>query len=96
MRIVFLDSSRADLRWFKRYYVTVFPEGRKKADTQYLTTLNILRQNPLIGHPSEKIKTAREYDIVRTPFTFIYRVRGDDIEILRVIDNRSDWSEKVF
>ena len=92
MKIVFLASSSNDLRWFKRYYVSVFPEGRKKADKQYLTTLTVLRENPLAGHPSATIDDAREFHISRTPFSFMYRVNMDHIEIMRVIDSRSNWA----
>ena len=92
MNIIFLASSRNDLRWFKRYYVAVFSEGRRKADKQYLATLNLLRENPLVGHPSEVIKGARDFHISRTPFSFLYRVTKDHVEIMRVIDNRSNWA----
>ncbi len=92
MNIIFLASSRNDLRWFKRYYVSVFSEGRRKTDKQYLATLNVLRENPLVGQPSEAIKGAREFHISRTPFSFLYRVTKDHVEIMRVIDNRSNWA----
>lgn len=96
MKIVFLTSSHSDFRWFKRYYVSVFPQGRTKADKQYLATLGVLRQNPQVGHPSEVINGAREFHISRTPFSFLYRVTKDHIEIMRVIDGRSNWDERVL
>ena len=96
MKIIFLSSSSDDLRWFKRYYVSVFPQGRKKADKHYLNALSVLRKNPHIGHPSENFPMAREYDVTRTPFSFIYRVKQDHIEIIRVIDNRSNWDQQVL
>lgn len=89
MKIIFLATSHNDLRWFKRYYVSVFPQGRKKADQRYLAILNLLRENPMVGHPSETVSDAREFHISRTPFTFLYRVTKDYIEIMRVIDGRS-------
>ena len=96
MKIVFLTSSHSDLSWFKRYYVSVFPQGRAKADKQYLTTLSVLRQNPLVGHPSETINGAREFHISRTPFSFLYRVTKEHIEIMRVIDGRSNWDQQIL
>ena len=96
MKIVFLASSHSDLRWFKRYYVSVFPQGRNKADKRYLAVLSVLRQNPLVGHPSEKVNGAREFHISRTPFSFLYRVTKEHIEIMRVIDGRSNWGERVL
>ena len=96
MKIVFLASSHNDLRWFKKYYVSVFPMDRTKADKRYLATLTLLRQNPLAGHPSETVNEAREFHIARTPFIFLYRVTKDHIEIMRVVDGRSNWDQQVF
>ncbi len=96
MKIIFLASSHSDLRWFKRYYVTVFPMGRTKADKRYLATLNVLSQNPLVGHPSATISGAREFHVSRTPFSFLYRVTKENVEIMRVVDNRSNWDQQIL
>lgn len=74
------------------YYTRVFPEGAKHAAKQYFRVLNVLRENPLIGHPVEGITGAREFVIPRTPFSFIYRIADDQIEMLRVWDQRSSHS----
>jgi plasmid stabilization system protein ParE len=92
MKLVFLPSTVADLRWLKTYYVSVFPEGGAKADRQFLAVQALLKANPLIGHPSDKVDGAREHHMLRTPFTFIYRIREDRIEVLRVLDTRADWT----
>ncbi len=94
MKIIYLASASPDLRWFKQYYMRVFPAGRENADKHFLATQTTLKNNPLIGHPSESVAGAREFSIARTPFSFIYRVQEDRIEVLRVIDNRSDWSSE--
>ncbi|MFI0848788.1 type II toxin-antitoxin system RelE/ParE family toxin [Mesorhizobium sp. IMUNJ 23232] len=95
MRILFLAQAKRDLRWFKRYYTDTFPEGSRKADAQFVRAQRLLLTNPHIGHPSEKVDGARELHLQRTPFTFIYRPFSDRIEILRVIDERSDWLPPV-
>ena len=92
MKLVFLPSTRADLAWMRSYYTRVFPEGARRAAVQYARTRNLLRQNPLIGHVVEDIEDIREYSIPRMPFSFIYRVVEDRIEILRVWDQRGDRS----
>lgn len=94
MNIVFLASTRADLRWFKRYYTRVFPEGRSNADRQFKTFLDILKANPGIGHPYEPEPEVREYSLPRVPFTVLYRVKSDRIEVLRVYDQRSAFSNE--
>ena len=92
MKLVFLPSTRADLAWMRNDYTRVFPEGARRAAAQYVRTRNLLHQNPLIGHVVEDIEGIREYSIPRMPFSFIYRVVEDRIEILRVWDQRGDRS----
>jgi plasmid stabilization system protein ParE len=90
MDIVFLASAKADLRWFKQYYTAVFPEGKANADRQFLSCLAAIRTNPMSGPMSGLYRGARRYRVSRTPFAFIYRVRADRIEIIRVHDGRSE------
>ena len=92
MKIVFLASARPDLRWFKHYYMSRFPEGRQNADAQFLKTKELLSSNPHIGHPAEGIGGVRVYTIARTPFSFVYRVTEGAIEVLRVLDSRAEES----
>jgi len=94
MNIVFLPSTKADLRWFKRYYTSVFPEGRRNADQQYRAFLALLRNHPMIGAPADGVPNAREHRIRNTPFSVIYRVTPDEIQIIRLSDQRSAFSNE--
>jgi plasmid stabilization system protein ParE len=88
MKIAFLPKAQCDLLWFRRYYERVFPEGAQGAQSQYRRTLAILRSNPEIGHPTNEGK--RMLVVLRTPFSFEYRIANGRIEILRVRDGRAD------
>ena len=92
MKLVFLASTVKDLRWFKTYYESVFPDGRAREENQFRSLQELLKANPYIGHPSGTGDDVRELHVPRTPFTFLYRLRDDRIEILRVVDTRADWS----
>jgi plasmid stabilization system protein ParE len=94
MKIIFLAGAKADLRWFKRYYMQVFPEGRVNADQQYGTFLRLLSSSPMVGEKVEGMPEVREYPIRRTPFTVLYRVKAEHIEILRVFDQRSGFANE--
>jgi len=94
MKIVFLSSALPDLRWFKLYYTRNFPAGRENANRQFQTLLELLRNNPQIGRSYEGEKGVRRYPVPRTPFTILYRARSEQIEILRVYDQRSNFSNK--
>jgi plasmid stabilization system protein ParE len=88
MKIAFLPEAQRDLVWFRRYYERVFPEGAQRAQSQYRRTLEILRNNPEIGHPTDEGR--RIFVVLRTPFSFEYRIANGRIEILRVRDRRAD------
>ena len=92
MKLVFLPSTRSDLLWMRTYYSRIFPEGARRAADQYRRVSSMLRDNPLVGRPVEDLEGVREFSIPRTPFSFIYRVVDDRIEVLRVWDQRGDRS----
>ena len=94
MQLVFLPSTRSDLLWMRTYYAHIFPDGAKRAAAQYDRTCGVIRENPLVGRPveEEEMEGVREFSIPRTPFSFIYRVVDDRIEVLRVWDQRGDRS----
>ena len=89
MKIVYLKSARDDFLWMKQYYDVVFPEGEKTAQNQFHAIENLLLTNPFIGHGTH-LKNVREFGIPKTPFSIIYRVQPDRIEVLRVWDQRQD------
>lgn len=89
MRIAFLRSSGAGVKWFNRYYRVRFPEGASRAAARMQRALAILRDNPEIGHLTPE-PPLRQLTIPNTPFHLIYRVAADRIEILRVIDGRAN------
>lgn len=89
MKIIFLVTSDEDVRWFKRYYRRIFPEGYKRANAQMSRTLDLLREHPRLGHPAPEpglLKLA----ILGTPFSLTYRIADERIEILRVFDGRAN------
>lgn len=92
MKLVFLPSTRADLAWMRSYYGRIFVDGARRAAAQYRRACQLISDNPSIGHPVEGMVGVREFSIPRTPFSFIYRVGEDRVEILRVWDQRGDRS----
>jgi plasmid stabilization system protein ParE len=89
MQVVFLATTKPDLRWFKRYYTSAFPEGRENADRQFKSAVLTLSQHPGIGRISETHQNAREFHIARTPFIFVCRVGHNRIEMIRVREGRT-------
>lgn len=90
--LIFLPSSKKDLRWFDTYYRSVFPEGKQKANAHFRALRRNLQENPEIGHPSEIVAGALEFPLIRTPFTVLYRVTRTEVQVLRVYDQRNEFS----
>ena len=89
MKIVFLGGTEDDLAWMRKYYQSVFPDGRRNAVRHYRAALKLLHANPMIGHAMEGT-SIRRLIIPRTPFAFYYRIRNDQIQVVRVFDQRSE------
>lgn len=87
MKIVYLPSCRDDLLWMRKYYEQVFPDGQAKAKAQFQNIKNTLLKNPYIGHLTD-IDSVREMVIPKVPFSFIYRIKGEQIQVLRIWDER--------
>ena len=90
MKIVFRKSCDADLKWFRTYYASVFPEGAIRAKTHFASTYKALSGHPFIGHPVEGVPHIREFHIPQTPFSLIYVVTENEILVLRLLDNRAE------
>lgn len=88
MKIVYAEAALTDMGWFRHYYSSVFPEGKGKARDNLLRTEALIAENPFVGHPAAQGPELREFPILRTPFSLLYRVKADRIEILRVLDLR--------
>ena len=92
MEVAFLPSMRAGLVWMHTYYGRIFVDGARRAASQYRRVCELVSDSPSIGRPVEGMAGVREFSIPRTPFSFIYRVKNERIEILRVWDQRGDRS----
>ena len=92
MQIKFLAESKADLRWFKQYYSRVFLAGRTKADQQYRSLLILLKSQPRAGHQDNNYPGVFEYNLPGIPFTVLYRIKDEAIEIMRLYDQRGEFS----
>ena len=89
MNVIFKARALDDLEWFEKYYTEIFPDGAKRAERQFFKTKQILKDFPDIGR-SFRTKNQREYVIPGIPFSFVYRRKLNTIEVIRVLDLRSN------
>jgi hypothetical protein len=92
MKVEYLAEARRDVAWWRIYYRKTFPQGKGNAYRHLRVTEKMLEEYPEIGtriQDSEK----RKLGIPRTPFAFIYQIKGNVIEVVRVYDMRQQGSE---
>jgi plasmid stabilization system protein ParE len=89
MEIVYLSETQADYLWMYNYYTLIFPEGKRRAEAHFDAAERLLSENPHIGRQISD-DGVRELAISRTPFSFIYRIKLEQIEVLRIWDGRAD------
>jgi plasmid stabilization system protein ParE len=96
MQIIYLESSLDDIEWVRFYYRNIFPSGKKEVIRQIKTAEQLLSNYPDIGQSYDDNKNIKELVISRTPFTFIYRIKSEKIEILRLWDQRGNRNHLRF
>jgi toxin ParE1/3/4 len=89
MQIVYLPSTKPDLRWYRQYYTRTFPEGQRRAREHFYAAEIMLSENPYSGRAMEGSEV-RELPIPRTPFSLVYAIRNSRIEVIRLWDGRAD------
>jgi toxin ParE1/3/4 len=57
-------------------------------------SIALLKQHPALGRPGRIIGT-RELVVPDTPYIIPYRIKEDEIQILRVFHGSRKWPEKL-
>ena len=92
MRIVWLEAARDDLRAIRRYISRDNPAAAKRVATRIVAATAGLQKNPNLGRPGRWSET-RELVIPGSRYILPYRLRGQTIEILRVLHGAQDWPD---
>ena len=92
MRIVWTDISLRDLAAARAFIARENPTAADRQIERVFAAVATLLDFPEIGRVGRREGT-RELVIGRTPYIAAYRLRGDAIEILRVLHERQRWPE---
>jgi plasmid stabilization system protein ParE len=89
MKVILSEQAKKDMRWWRTYYRQTFPAGSSNAAAHLAKAVELLAESGYLGSVVEGYNL-RRYQIHRTPFALIYRVKDDEIEIARIWDGRKD------
>ncbi len=90
MRIVWTEPAIRDLAAARAYIALDRPGAAEDQVGLVLKAARRLAEFPLSGRPGRRPGT-RELVVPHTPYVLPYRIRGDAIEILRVLHGRQRW-----
>jgi toxin ParE1/3/4 len=93
MKIVISDKARSDLLEFYAYLAARNPSAARAAVTAINSKFSNIAQFPFIGRERSSLGTGLRSLVSGTQVIF-YRVDGDQVVIVRVLDGRRDIDEE--
>jgi toxin ParE1/3/4 len=90
MRVVWSPRSSDELKRIFRYILAHNPTAAINVYDEIERRVADLERFPHRGRPGRRAGT-RELVIAGTPYFVVYRIRGNDVRILRVLHGRRKW-----
>ena len=90
MRIKWLRAALRNLDAEAEYIARDNPAAAVRVIQKIRATVNLLAEQPALGRPG-RVPNTRELVISGTPYLVPYRVRGQVIEVLRVLHAARQW-----
>jgi toxin ParE1/3/4 len=66
------------------------PSAAARIDTQIEHQIDLLLSHPLMGREG-RVQGTRELVISNSPFVIVYRIKGQNIEVLRLLHGAQRW-----
>jgi len=94
MRIKWLRTALRNLDAEAEYIARDNPAAADRVVQKIRATVNLLAEQPALGRPG-RVPNTRELVISGTPYLAPYRVRGQVIEVLRVLHAARQWPARL-
>ena len=94
MQIRWTPAALRDLAAIRAYIATDDPRSAARQIARVLDAIGRLSGFPMSGRVGRRSGT-RELVVARTPYIVAYRVRSDDIELLRILHGRQHWPDRL-
>jgi len=93
MRIVWRRQARDDLLALRAYIARDNPRAAARIGRAILIAVDRLVLLPRLGRPG-RVADTRELVVPRTPYVVPYRIKGDEVQILRVYHGARRWPDR--
>ena len=94
MIIRWLEDAIHDLQALRHYIAQDNPSAATKIAKRILSSVKLLAEQPGIGR-SGRVPDTRELVVSQTPYIIPYRVKNNDIEVLRVLHSAMQWPDEI-
>jgi addiction module RelE/StbE family toxin len=94
MRIRWLRAALGNLQQEAEYIAQEDPAAALRVVGRIGDAVRYLEDHPSMGRPG-RVPGTRELVVSGTPYIVPYRVRGQDIEILRVFHTARKWPTRI-
>jgi toxin ParE1/3/4 len=94
VRVRWLARALANLNAEAEFIARDKPRAAARVVHTIHETVDLLRQHPNLGRPG-RVSGTRELVVPGTPYILPYRVRDDEIQILRVFHGARRWPSKL-
>ena len=89
MRLLWSPRARSDLISIRRYIAQHNPTAANGVARRILDAASSLREQPYLGLGTQR-ENVRRLIVAHTVYSLIYRISGDDIEIIEAFDGRRE------
>jgi len=93
MRVRWLDEALSDIDCIFDFIGIDNPDAALTETTRIMDTVKLLASNSNMGRAG-RVHGTRELVIPGTPYIAAYRVKNDNIEILRIIHGARKWPDR--
>lgn len=94
MRIRWTRLASSDLEAVSNYVASDNPQAAARVVLRIINAVEHLADHPHLGRMG-RVPDTRELVISMTPYIVPYRVRGGDMEILRVLHSSMRWPDSL-
>src|SRR5579872_4532177 len=94
MYVKWLRTALRNLDEIGEYVANDNPKAADRAVTAIWDAVQLLSDFPALGRPGRVLGT-RELVVSGTPYIIPYRIRGNRVEILRVVERARKWAKRL-